>query len=510
MPTPPCERIGNSSSPTQPRVDTGFQRLLQQGGWYALGNLLLKASGLLLAPIYLNPAYLSADQFGYFALLMVTAQLGTATVGFGLGHGLLRFLVDPAYTARRRAILATTLLACIGLAGSAVALCALVAPVLAGLLLDDPERTRLILLMALYVGLKVVGDIPLIALRAAERAGLFVFALAAEVILLIAAVYLLMVVRGWGLEGLMIAYVVSAGAGTSVLVIATLATAPWRLELKFLGPLIRFGCPLVMTALATWALNFSDRYLLKWLIDAPTTGLYEWASRLAGLINMLLVQSFQFAFAVIGLKALVGADPGPTSSQAELHRETFRQILVGSGWAVLALALGAHDLTRLLTPNPFYLQADPLVLLMSLGFMAFGLHYIVANVLYAAGRTLVMSLIAITAAALNVGLNLLLIPRLGAIGAALATYLAYLAMALGHAWFAHHISRMGFPWHLYVLVVALVVGLYLIGIAVESASVWGRLAVRFGLVMAYPPLVILLRIYSREDLGRLRRQLRGR
>lgn len=36
-------------------------RLIRQSGTYTLGNLALKASGLLLAVLYLNPAYLTVE-----------------------------------------------------------------------------------------------------------------------------------------------------------------------------------------------------------------------------------------------------------------------------------------------------------------------------------------------------------------------------------------------------------------------------------------------------------------
>ncbi len=136
-------------------------RLLRQGGLYALGNVALKASGLLLAVLYLNPAYLTVEGFGYFSLLIFTAQFCTFIAGLGLGTGLLKFMADPAYEGEHEALPFTTLLATLGTAGVALIVLWGLARPLAGLILDSPARAGLIHLMALYAVFKVVGQIPL-------------------------------------------------------------------------------------------------------------------------------------------------------------------------------------------------------------------------------------------------------------------------------------------------------------------------------------------------------------
>lgn len=480
-------------------AEDGLSRVLKQGGWYALGNILVKASGLLLAPIYLNPAYLSTQAFGYFALLMVTAQLGICSVGLGLGRGLLKFFLDPAYEHRKQALLFTALVSCTAAAGLGVALFWALSGSLAHLLLDDGRRKPLILLLALYVACKVIGDIPLITIRAKEKAGVFTAILAGEAAILILAACYLVAVRHWGLTGLMAAYAISAGCSTATLLAVTLSRMPWRYELGLLRPMLRLGSPLIVAGLAAWVLNFSDRYLLKWLIDAKTTGLYEWAARLAGTINMLFVQSFQFAFAVIGLKAL----GSKSVDGSQLHRETFRHYVIWTGWAVLGLTLFAPDLTRLLSTNPYYLQADPLVLWLGLGFMAYGIHYILTNILYAAEKAYLMSAIVVAAALLNVLLNLLLIRRLGAIGAALATYLCYLILALENAYFVRRNMQMTFPWSMYAGVVGVIVSLYLVGRIGTQMSLVMRCLVKSGLAIAYLPLVVALRLYTWQEITRV-------
>ncbi len=477
--------------------------VVRQSGVYAAGNIALKASGLLIAPLYLNPNLLSVEGFGQFALLNVTAQLAIFVVGLGLSQGLLKFITDPNLAEKRPAIPFTTLMASFGAVLLGCGLIALASEPITSILLGAEAPATLLLLVAAYVGAKVLGGIPLMLLRARERAGWYATAVGLEAIVLVGAVYYFLAVLQWGLWGLMAAFTVSAVVGAVVLIAVMLRLTPWKFDGSLVLPLVRFGWPLAVAALAAWFLNLGDRYLLSWLMDDATTGLYEWAARLAGAVNMLFVQSFQLAFSVIGLKAIGRGDAG-----ASLHRTIFRHYVALTGWASLGIALLAYDLTALLTDEPFYLEAEPLVLLLALGFMAYGVHFIITNVLYAAGKTGTMGSLVFGAALLNLCLNLALIPIIGAMGAALTTYFSYLALALGNAYVAGKSQEIAFPWARYVLVVVLVVALYGLGWMVQGADTATRLVTRFALILAFPALLLALRFYTWQELRDLWQQSR--
>src|SRR5690554_1230307 len=115
-----------------------LSRLLRQGSVYALGNLLLKASGLLLAPLYLNTTLLPQAAYGYLVLLEATAQLLLPLLGLGLTTGLLKFATDPAQRDRQEAVPFTVLSVSLGVALLVLGLSWLVAPRV-NMLLGWPE-----------------------------------------------------------------------------------------------------------------------------------------------------------------------------------------------------------------------------------------------------------------------------------------------------------------------------------------------------------------------------------
>lgn len=475
-------------------------RLLKQSGLYALGNAALKAGGLVLLLFYLDPALLAQAEYGRLVLLETATNLAVVVAGLGLAQGLLKYGTDPAFADERDALRFTTLAASAGLAAGLWAAITLLAPPLAAWLLDDAARAPIVRLAGAYAALKVVAAVPYMTLRMDERAGWYVAGLVAEFTVLVGGVYYFLVVERMGLEGVMWGFVCSAGVAALLLGGGLLARAPWRFQGGLVRRLFAFGAPLTFAGLAGVLLNTGDRFLLDAFDGAEAVAVYGLAQKFGGLVNMLFVQSFSMAFAVLGLKALGSLTVDSGGEVGNLHRRTFRHYAVLTGWGVLGVSLLAFDVTAWISPNPAYLDADPLILPVALGFMAYGVYYIMMNVLYATAQTRRIAGNVLGAALLNLALNAALIPFLGAMGAALATLASYAALAAVTAWQARRAVTIAFPWLALAMVLALVVGLWALG---QPALGWtppARIAWRLGLIAAYPPLVLATGVYSRDEL----------
>ena len=475
-------------------------RLLKQSGLYALGNAAIKAGGLVLLLFYLDPALLTQAEYGRLVLLETAASLAVVLAGLGLAQGLLKYGTDPAFADERDALGFTTFVVSAGLAAALWIVAALLSPLLAEWLLDSGERAAIIRLAAAYAALKVVAAVPYMTLRMDERAGWYVVGLVVEFSVLLGGVYYFLVAQRMGLEGAMWGFVCSAGAAAVFLGGGLLAQGRWRFRRRLVRRLLAFGAPLTFAGLANVLLNTGDRFLLDAFDGAEAVAVYGLAQKFGGLVNMLFVQSFSMAFAVLGLKALgsLAADAG--GEVGNLHRRTFRHFAVLTGWGVLGVSLLAFDVTAWVSPNPAYLQADPLILPVAFGFMAYGIYYIMMNVLYATAQTGRIAGNVLGAALFNLALNAVLIPLLGAMGAALATLAAYAGLAAVTAWQARRAVVIAFPWAALAAVVALVAGLWALG---QPALGWTqpvRLGWRLALIVAYPPLVFAAGVYSREEV----------
>jgi O-antigen/teichoic acid export membrane protein len=488
---------GTASGPAPPVL-----RLAWQSGVYALGNLALKASGLLLLPLLLDPTLLSQADYGYLGLIETVAQLAIAVTGLGLASGLLRYTTTSAPRAERDAYTTTAFLTTALAASGTFAAIALLAEPLAEILVGDGARAGVVRWAGAYVALKVVGAVPYMVLRVRERAGLFLVALLAEIAVLVAGVWVALARYDAGLEGVMAAFAVAAGAATVPLSLVVLRglRAGWRPVMA--RQLLRFGMPLTLAALAGILLNTGDRFVVEAFVGAEVLAVYVLAAKFGGLINMLFVQSFNMAFAVLGLKT-VGAGEG-----TDFHRRVFRHFVVGAGWGVLGVSVLTRDVTAWLSPNPAYLEAEPLVLPIAFGFLLYGVYYVVINVLYAAERTRQVAGLVLVAAVFNLALNLALVPWLGAMGAALATVGAYGLLVGVSVRQARRAMPLVLPWRVLASTVLLVGGLWALAQPSADWETLPRLAARLGLIAAYPPLVMALGMYRWEEARALAARLR--
>ena len=470
-------------------------RLIRQGGIYALGNVVVKASGLLLAPIYLNSRLLPLSDYGYLSILLITAQILIFLIGLGLGIGMLKFGTDPAFDDDKEALPFTVLLTTVVLTSIAVWLLWQWGTAIAVLLLDDPDRLPVIRWLLLYVAFEVVSAIPMMMLRMQERAGYYAIMLGIKMVSLVVGVYWFVSAQEMGLEGVLCAYAAASLLTMLFLVAVTLTRVSWKYQPALVSRLVRYSAPLIFMSLASLILNAGDRYVLKALASTEVVGLYEWGVRISGILNLLVVQSFQLAFTVIGLKELGAGNKG-------LHQAVFKHFCIWVGWAVLGLSLFGYDLTLILVwfgADPTYLEASPLIFPLSMGFMIYGIYIVVVNVLYAEWKTRTISIIVIGAATLNILINFALIPLFGAMGAALATVLSYSALAGVAAWRAESQMKMSYPWKTPLQVLLIISLLYAVAWIMGPASAGYRFFIHITLFLVYPALVLGLKLYSLRE-----------
>ena len=200
----------------------------------------------------------------------------------------------------------------------------------------------------------------------------------------------------------------------------------------------RFGIPLVPTALFLWMTNFSDRFFLVWLADVAEAGIYSVGVRIASAM-VLLLTAFRTAWPAFAYSI----------RDEREARQTYAYVLtyltVITAWVALALSVLAPWLVDLLADDAFA-EASEVVGPLAFSTVAYGAYIVVAIGVGRARRTQFNWVVTGIAAAVNVALNLALIPAYGMIGAAIATVAAYGSMAVGMGWWSQRIYPVPYQW----------------------------------------------------------------
>src|ERR1700690_4298960 len=82
------------SDPGTVPVRHPFLRIAGQSAWYFIGNVLVKASGFILLPIYTKDRYLRISDYGVWGQLEIAIQIAVAVFGLQITYALLRFHSD--------------------------------------------------------------------------------------------------------------------------------------------------------------------------------------------------------------------------------------------------------------------------------------------------------------------------------------------------------------------------------------------------------------------------------
>lgn len=243
---------------------------------------------------------------------------------------------------------------------------------------------------------------------------------------MVVLIYFLIVVYKQGWEGVLISELV-VGAVLSATILLSLKKEGYinvGIQPSFAKDFMRFSAPLIPHVLAFWVMNFIDRIFLAEMTDMETVGLYSTAYML-GLGMSLLHESIHRAWQPYFFEYLA-------RDSIELKKRMVRYTwlyYVGS----IALFFLYVEVLRLCLPllvGEEYLSSMEFIPLIVLGYTVLGMYRVVAGYLYHENRTITLAAATTFSALVNIGMNFILIPLNGAIGAAQATLIAFLTLFL--------------------------------------------------------------------------------
>jgi O-antigen/teichoic acid export membrane protein len=457
-----------------------LKRLGKHSAIYGLGGLVSRILAVLLLPLYTR--YLSPSDYGKVETLIALTTVAGIALRMGIHAAFFRFYFDSSEPEHRRLVLRTCFwftmaTATAGMLGG-ILLSGAIADVLFGSA-DDAE-----LVAASFVGLWAGMNYEQLTslFRVEERSVAFVSASLANILLTIGATLLLVVALDKGPIGV----IVGNFTGTLLVYVVLVGYRREQLGLQFdrglLREMNRFGVPLVPTALFLWVTNFSDRLFLVRLADTTEVGLYSVGVRIASAM-VLLLTAFRLAWPAFAYSIEDDREAKRT------YAYVLTYLVLVTTWVATGLALLSPWVVSLIAA-PAFEESSRVVGPLAFAAVAFGAYIVVVIGVGRARRTQFNWVVTGVAAAVNVALNLLLIPPYGMMGAAVATIAAYATMFAGMAWWAQRIYPVPYQWRR--VVTAAAAGIALV---VAGKLVGGGLPVALGLAVVYPLALLPLGFY---------------
>lgn len=229
----------------------------------------------------------------------------------------------------------------------------------------------------------------------------------------------------WGVTG----YILAIVASDFCSVLFFTVTAKLYRYVRFKGvhrqtgrDMLRYCVPMIPTIILWWIINVSDRYMVTYFVGSSANGLYSAASKIPNLVIMC-ASVFTDAW------QLSAVDEYNNKDTARFFSKIFRVYCGGTFFVASFLILTCKIITKVLVADAYFdsWQYVP-VLIISTVFSC--LVNFLASIYMAEKKNIMAMVTALTGAVTNVVLNLILIPRMGANGAAVATACAFVVVFL--------------------------------------------------------------------------------
>lgn len=389
-----------------------YQKLASNTVILGIGTFGSKLLVFLLMPFY--TAMLSTAEFSMAELITSTANLLIPLACVGISNGVFRFAAEKE--SDKEAVFSSSL----ALLGLGTLGFLLLSPILS---LMDYFSGYTYLIVA-YVISANIQAVCAQYVRAVDKTKLFALQGIFNTLITVGCNLVFLAVWDLGVTG----YVLSVIVGNLVTVVfLTLSARLWRIfqfariEKRLMGQLLRFSLPLIPTTVCWLITDLSDRYMVTYYWGDSVNGVYSAAYKIPTVVHLvsgIFLQAWQFSAVA-------------ESSDEEECRAFYSKVFDGFLSVILigsaGLILCSEFLAELLL-NSAYHGAKAYIPTLLCAVAIEALVSFLATVYLVRKKSMHSFLTAVLGSLLNVALNLFLIPRVGALGAAFATLAAYCAV----------------------------------------------------------------------------------
>jgi O-antigen/teichoic acid export membrane protein len=462
---------------------------------YGAGVLLSRAFSFLMLPLFTY--YLTPADYGVIQLIEMTFDVISIVAGSRLALGIFRFYYKAETPAARHGVISTALLLLAAIYGVVAVIAFAGSEAVSQLVFQTSEYRHVIRIAACSFAFQALVETPLAYFRLVERPVTYVKVTVGKLALQAALSFLFLAYYGLGITGVFLSSLIAhvlTGAG---LAIHVLRSTGLRFSASHARDLLRFGFPLVLTQVATFAATYGDRYFLQAAAGTTIVGLYA----LAYNFGFLLYQIGHTPFALVWEPMRYEIARRQDRDQLYARGFIYLNVLLLTSAAGLALFVG--DFLRIFA-QPAYYPAAQVVPVILVAYVLQSWTMVQDIGIMIREKTKYNTFANWTAAIVALVGYAVLIPRYLEWGAALATVAAF-AVRFGiiyrisqRLWPVHY--RWGPVLRLSLLAAAVIVA----GTLLPALPLGTSIAARSALLLVYLFGLWHLNVISAEDRSRLR------
>lgn len=483
------------------------KRLVGQTAAYGLSSIIGRALNYLLVPVYTR--VFLPEEYGVVSYLYAFVAFFNVVYTYGMETAFFRFASRPE--ADPKAVYNRVLSAILVSSAVFTGVLLLFSGTIASYI-GYPNRQEYIIWLALVLAIDAIVAIPFAWLRQQNKAIKFASIKLSNILITVGANLLFLVLfrhiyEGKFLQELrpLVSYLYDPDFGVGYIFLinlvanALLLPMLWRelrvfrfkLDIEQLKPMLQYAYPLLFMGLAGMVNEVIDRILLeRWLPEGfypnmsnmAAVGIYSACYKIA-IFMTLTIQAFRYAAEPFFFSQAQEKD-SPKAFAAVM-----KWFVIFCAFIFLFISANLEDFALFIGSE--YWDGLMIVPVLLLANLFLGVYYNLSVWFKLTDKTKYGTYISFGGAAITILFNLLLIPVLGYMGSALATFICYFSMALASYLLGNRHYPIPYPVKTIAAYILLAIALVWLALAVEIDNFWLRHAFHLALCAVFPAVVWL-------------------
>ncbi len=392
-------------------------------GLVGVAQTIASLQGLILLPIMAKT--FGAYGYGVWAQIVITILLVQPFIMLGLDSAILRFLSSKGKKEIFQGVI--TVLSVVLITGLVASLALFLSSnFLAITLLRDESAAAIFRVASPLLILGALNGIILGSFRVFAQIKKYAVILLLQTFLEIGLISFF-VLSGYGLKGAVISLIITRIITLFVGLYFVISYAGFsRPDFSILRPYLSYGLPLVPTVIFGFIVSSSDRYVIGFFMGAEKVGIYSAAYGIGSIILM-----FSAYITYILRPTVYNLFDKKKDDEVKIYLSyALKYLLMFSIPSVFGLFILAKPLLTNLTTTEFISEGEFIIPIVAISIVYHAVAMIFGMVILFYKRSKLFASVFGFAAALNLGLNIIFVPRWGVIGAAITTFVAYYILAI--------------------------------------------------------------------------------
>lgn len=463
---------------------------------FGLGGVLTKLIGFILIPLYTRE--ISVAEYGILGLLEFFGQLLIILFSFGQIPALFRWFNLLESEKEKNKIFFTVIISLSGIFFLASTFGILFKNSISQFITGEKTNSYLIAYIFISYSTDALKNILLTIYRINKKPLRYIIILSLSLIINLLLNIYFVAFRKLSIEGVLIGNTISSILTLIALIFDNFKNLSPQLELREFYKMLRFGFPMVLSGFSGVLLMMSDRYLLRTYATLDDVGIYTLGYKIAGIINLVLIQSFSLAWPAVAWDAF------KKPNVQRFISKVLTYFVFITLWIILAFSIFSKEIIHVLIKNNLYWESIKIVPIIALSYSFYGMYYLTGIVFHFKNKTKYLPIILGFCAGFNIILNIILIPRFTIYGAAYSTLASYIIMFLLTYYLGQ--KTMPIPYEsrkLWLIFICIGILFYLISI-IPSTNLILRIGIKCIIILLFPLILYIFNFYERIELQRIR------